>query len=174
MEIKYNLNINDYTDFNIHYVENNASIQKKFKTQKIAGSILLLAVAILLYFNLPLTNFFAKLVIPAIFVTLAFVWYLSFDKLVHNRTSSQTKKTIRKLDEVLLAEPINLIFKDQQITIQQKHEDTYQYVDVDRLYITDKHLLFYLKENAIIIPKDKLDTKQISFIEKTFAKKLIS
>lgn len=174
MEINYKLSVDDYTEFNIHYVLNDKNIQRRFKAQKIAGSVLLVVVAILLFIYLPLTKPLSRLVIPAILIGIAITWYLSFDKLVTSRTISQTKKTISKIDNELLENDIELSFKDDKIIIKQKHEDIYDYNDVDKIYYTDDYIFIYVLSNAIIIPKQAINAQDSDFISLTFADKVIS
>lgn len=165
-EFKYKIEINDFIDFQLHYLKTNPQIKSSAKKSVIIliAIYILIFIAIILFFKGD--NYF--IIIPAILLSALFS--LIQIKTYKNRLNKKIIKKIyqyvddRKLDGVF-GDKILTICEDKIIFKEDRGEMTFNKSYIKNIDFSEKSIFIYTDNtSAIIIPKSYLSKEDIDFL----------
>ena len=165
-EFKYKLELNDFIDFQLHYLKNELS--SKSSTKK---TIIILAIIYLLLIAFMISFFKGDnylIIIPAILLSLLFS--IIQIKTYKNRLE---KKIIKKIYQYAEAGKLDGVFGDKILTIyedkiifkEDRGEMTFDKEYIKNIDFSDKSIFIYTSNtSAIIVPKSYLSKEDIDFL----------
>lgn len=165
-EFKYKIEINDFIDFQLHYLKTNSQIKSSTKKSVIIliAIYILIFIAIILFFKGD--NYF--IIVPAILLSALFS--LIQIKTYKNRLE---KKIIKKIYQYAKEGRLNGVFGDKTLTIyddkiifkEDRGEMTFNKKYIKNIDFSDKSIFIYTDNtSAIIIPKSYLSKEDIDFL----------
>lgn len=165
-EFKYKIEINDFIDFQLHYLKTNPQIKSSSKKSVIIliAIYILIFIAIILFFKGD--NYF--IIVPAILLSALFS--LIQIKTYKNRLNKKIIKKIyqyvddRKLDGVF-GDKILTIYEDKIIFKEDRGEMTFNKEYIKNIEFSEKSIFIYTgNTSAIIVPKNYLSKEDIDFL----------
>lgn len=164
-EFKYKIEINDFIDFQLHYLKINSQIKSSSKKTVIILIIIyiLIFIAIVLYFKGD--NFL--IIIPAILLSAIF-------SIIQIKTYKKRleKKIVKKIYQYAKSGKLDGVFGDKILTVDEnkiifkedRGETVFNKDDIKNIDLSDKSIFIYTDNmSAIIIPKSYLSKSEIDF-----------
>lgn len=165
-EFKYKIEINDFIDFQLHYLKINSQIKSSTKkTIIILAAIYILLIAFMISF-FKIDNYL--IIISVILLSLLFS--IIQIKTYKNRLE---KKIIKKIYQYAKEGRLNGVFGDKTLTIyddkiifkEDRGEMTFNKKYIKNIDFSDKSIFIYTDNtSAIIIPKSYLSKEDIDFL----------
>ena len=165
-EFKYKLELNDFIDFQLHYLKINSQIKSSTKkTMIILAAIYILLIAFMISF-FKIDNYL--IIISVILLSLLFS--IIQIKTYKNRLE---KKIIKKIYQYAKEGRLNGVFGDKTLTIyddkiifkEDRGEMTFNKKYIKNIDFSDKSIFIYTDNtSAIIVPKNYLRKEDIDFL----------
>ena len=166
-EFKYKIELNDFIDFQLHYLKINSQIKSSAKkTIIILAAIYILLIAIMIAFFKKGDNYL--IIVPAILLSALFS--IIQIKTYKNRLEKNIIKKIYKyaksgkLDGIF-GDKILTIYEDKFIFKEDRGETTFNKSYIKNIDFSDKSIFIYTDiASAIIVPKSYLSKEDIDFL----------
>ena len=166
-EFKYKTELNDFIDFQLHYLKINSQIKSSAKkTIIILAAIYILLIAIMIAFFKKGDNYL--IIVPAILLSALFS--IIQIKTYKNRLEKNIIKKIYKYAESgkldgIFGDKILTIYEDKFIFKEDRGETTFNKSYIKNIDFSDKSIFIYTGiASAIIVPKSYLSKEDIDFL----------
>ncbi|WP_088072301.1 YcxB family protein [Gottfriedia luciferensis] len=154
MKINYEINLEDYIEFNLHHLMHSKTVQKSLWKQRIVVSLIYLILPFLIsyFFNLPLLWYLITFSLASI------LWFLFFPKYFYRSAKNKMIKHLsEKDDHVLFGEHLLKIDENgmKEITQSSVHEIKWDNI-VEVKGTIGYFYIYFSSMQAIIIPLEAI------------------
>ncbi|NLC34561.1 MAG: YcxB family protein [Erysipelothrix sp.] len=160
MRIKVQLSEQDFVDFNVFHVQNDESVIKGLKKQRMTSSLIIAAIGGLAAFMTKNENR-----IYMILITLGLVafTYLNFNKSIVRSIEKRTKREIKAGRFTTALSAVDTTIDDEGIS---QHEDeqraTVKWEAIHKVYLCDDRIYLYASNAALAIPFSTLSNDEVA------------
>ncbi|PGL67880.1 YcxB family protein [Bacillus sp. AFS055030] len=154
MKFNYEINLDDYIEFNLHHLKHSKSVQKSLRKQRITVSLIYLVIPFIIsyFFNQPLFGYLLA------FSSASILWFCYFPKYFYRSTKNKLVKHInKKNDEALLGEHLLKVDENgiKEITQSSVHEIKWDHI-VEIKGTKDYFYIYITNMKAIIVPLEAI------------------
>ena len=164
-EYRYNIEHNDFIDFQLHYLKTNPELQSSLKKNLII--IILLYVAVLIGMFLYFKSSLFMLLIVAILITLvSILQIISYKKRMQKNIIKKVLSYIKtgKLDDVF-GDKILTVYDEKIVFNETKGIKNFNKSDIKKIEQSKLCVFIYTDDmSAIIVPKKYMSKEDIDFI----------
>lgn len=150
MELHYDIQKQDYIDFNLNYFNNNAVVQRSMLVTRIAtAAIVVLGGTALMYWVKGL-----GVVSVIVYLALAALCFFGTPWYMRRKVVKNTERILRNANNKQLCGPKTLTLREDEFELTGENEDTvYQYEAVQRTATDAGHYYIFVDEfSAVIVP----------------------
>lgn len=165
-EFKYKIEINDFIDFQLHYLKTNSQTKSSIKKTIISLTIIYILIFIAIIFYFKGDNYF--IILPAILLSALF-------SIIQIKTYKKrlNKKIVKKIYQYADVGKLDGVFGDKILTIyenklvfkEDRGETNFNKDYIKNIDFSEKSIFIYTSDtSAIIIPKSYLSKEDIDFL----------
>ena len=150
MELHYDIQKQDYIDFNLNYFNNNAVVQRSMLVTRIAtAAIVVLGGTALMYWVKGL-----GVVSVIVYLALAALCFFGTPWYMRRKVVKNTERILRNANNKQLCGPKTLTLREDEFELTGENEDTvYRYEAVQRTATDAGHYYIFVDEfSAVIVP----------------------
>lgn len=147
MRIKYNLEKEDYINFNLYRIQYDDSAIEMIKKQKVLGSLafILLGAAMVFFANR------GQVIVALVMIAISAFWYFNFPNLARKRVVKATTKALNNPN-------VSDFFKDLDVSITydniSESDQVFSWDQIKNSVETNDYLYVFFEDNTtLIIPK---------------------
>ena len=164
-EYRYNIEHNDFIDFQLHYLKTNNELQSSLKKNLIIIIIVYVIVLIgmFVYFK---SSLFMLLIVAVLITLVSILQIISYKKRVQKNIVKKVLSYIKtgKLDDVF-GEKILTVYDEKIVFNETKGIKNFNKSDIKKIEQSKVCVFIYTDEmSAIIVPKKYLSKEDIDFI----------
>lgn len=150
MELHYDIQKQDYIDFNLNYFVNNAVVQRSILITRIATAVIVLLGGTALMYWVKGLSVLSVLV----YVALAAICFFGTPWYMKRKVVKNTERILRNANNKQLCGPKTLTLREDEFELTGENEDTvYKYEAVQRTATDSGHYYIFVDEfSAIIVP----------------------
>ncbi|PGS49958.1 YcxB family protein [Bacillus sp. AFS041924] len=154
MKLNYEINLDDYIEFNLHHLKNSKTVQKSLTNNRIAVSLIYLVIPFLIsfLFKQPISGYLLAFSLAAI------VFFIYFPKLYYRSTKNKMIKLLNdKRNESLFGEHSLKVDENgiKEITKSSVHEIKWD--NIVEIKGTKNYFYIYVSSmKAIIVPLEAI------------------
>ncbi|WP_455144714.1 YcxB family protein [Brachyspira pilosicoli] len=164
-EYKYNIEHNDFIDFQLHYLKTNPELQSSLKKNLIIIIIVyvILLAGMFVYFK---SSLFMLLVVAVLITFVSVLQIISYKKRMQKNIVKKVLSYIKtgKLDDIF-GEKILTVYDEKIVFNETKGITNFNKSDIKKIEQSKLCIFIYTDEmSAIIVPKKNLTKEDIDFL----------
>ena len=164
-EYRYNIEHNDFIDFQLHYLKTNPELQSSLKKNLIIIIIVyvILLVGMFVYFK---SSLFMLLVVALLITLVSVLQIISYKKRMQKNIVKKVLSYIKtgKLDDIF-GEKILTVYDEKIVFNETKGIKNFNKSDIKKIEQSKLCIFIYTDDmSAIIVPKKYLSKEDIDFI----------
>ena len=164
-EYRYNIEHNDFIDFQLHYLKTNPELQSSLKKNLIIIIIVyvILLAGMFVYFK---SSLFMLLVVAILITLVSILQIISYKKRVQKNIIKKVSSYIKtgKLDDIF-GEKILTVYDEKIVFNETKGIKNFNKSDIKKIEQSKLCVFIYTDDmSAIIIPKKVLSKEDIDFL----------
>ena len=164
-EYRYNIEHNDFIDFQLHYLKTNPELQSSLKKNLIIIMLVYVAVLIgmFIYFK---SSLFMLLIVALLITLVSILQIISYKKRVQKNIIKKVLSYIKtgKLDDIF-GEKILTVYDEKIVFNETKGIKNFNKSDIKKIEQSKLCIFIYTDDmSAIIVPKKSLNKEDINFI----------
>ena len=164
-EYRYNIEHNDFIDFQLHYLKTNPELQSSLKKNLIIIIIVyvILLVGMFVYFK---SSLFMLLVVAMLITLVSILQIISYKKRMQKNIVKKVLSYIKtgKLDDIF-GEKILTVYDEKIVFNETKGIKNFNKSDIKKIEQSKLCVFIYTDDmSAIIVPKKYLSKEDIDFI----------
>ena len=164
-EYRYNIEYNDFIDFQLHYLKTNPELQSSLKKNLIIIIIVyvILLAGMFVYFK---SNLFMLLVVAVLITFVSVLQIISYKKRMQKNIVKKVLSYIKtgKLDDIF-GEKILTVYDEKIVFNETKGIKNFNKSDIKKIEQSKLCIFIYTDDmSAIIVPKKSLNKEDINFI----------
>lgn len=163
-EYKYNIEHNDFIDFQLHYLKTNHELQSSLKKNLIIITVyIIVLIGMFIYFK---SSLFMLLIVALIMIAVSVLQIISYKKRVQKNIVKKVLSYIKtgRLDDIF-GEKILSVYDEKIVFNETKGIKNFNKSDIKKIEQSKLCIFIYTDEmSAIIVPKKNLTKEDIDFI----------
>lgn len=164
-EYKYNIEHNDFIDFQLHYLKTNKELQSSLKKNLVIIMIVyvIVLVGMFVYFK---SSLFMLLIVALLIALVSILQIISYKKRVQKNIIKKVLSYIKtgKLDDIF-GEKILSVYDEKIVFNETKGIKNFNKSDIKKIEQSKLCIFIYTDEmSAIIVPKKNLTKEDIDFL----------
>lgn len=164
-EYKYNIEHNDFIDFQLHYLKTNPEFQSSLKKNLIIiiAVYIIVLIGMFIYFK---SSLFMLLIVALIMIAVSVLQIISYKKRVQKNIVKKVLYYIKtgRLDDIF-GEKILSVYDEKIVFNETKGIKNFNKSDIKKIEQSKLCIFIYTDEmSAIIVPKKNLTKEDIDFL----------
>lgn len=164
-EYKYNIEHNDFIDFQLHYLKTNPELQSSLKKNLIIiiTVYIIVLIGMFIYFK---SSLFMLLIVALIMIAVSVLQIISYKKRVQKNIVKKVLYYIKtgRLDDIF-GEKILSVYDEKIVFNETKGIKNFNKSDIKKIEQSKLCIFIYTDEmSAIIVPKKNLTKEDIDFL----------
>lgn len=164
-EYKYNIEHNDFIDFQLHYLKTNPELQSSLKKNLIIiiAVYIIVLIGMFIYFK---SSLFMLLIVALIMIAVSLLQIISYKKRVQKNIVKKVLYYIKtgRLDDIF-GEKILSVYDEKIVFNETKGIKNFNKSDIKKIEQSKLCIFIYTDEmSAIIVPKKNLTKEDIDFL----------
>lgn len=164
-EYRYNIEHNDFIDFQLHYLKTNKELQSSLKKNLVIIMIVyvIVLVGMFVYFK---SSLFMLLIVALLIALVSILQIISYKKRVQKNIIKKVLSYIKtgKLDDIF-GEKILTVYDEKIVFNETKGIKNFNKSDIKKIEQSKLCIFIYIDEmSAIIVPKKNLTKEDIDFL----------
>lgn len=164
-EYKYNIEHNDFIDFQLHYLKTNPELQSSLKKNLIIiiAVYIIVLIGMFIYFK---SSLFMLLIVALLIALVSILQIISYKKRVQKNIIKKVLSYIKmgRLDDIF-GEKILSVYDEKIVFNETKGIKNFNKSDIKKIEQSKLCIFIYIDEmSAIIVPKKNLTKEDIDFL----------
>ncbi len=164
-EYRYNIEHNDFIDFQLHYLKTNKELQSSLKKNLIIiiAVYIIVLIGMFIYFK---SSLFMLLIVALIMIAVSVLQIISYKKRVQKNIVKKVLSYIKtgRLDDIF-GEKILSVYDEKIVFNETKGIKNFNKSDIKKIEQSKLCIFIYTDEmSAIIVPKKNLTKEDIDFL----------